>query len=669
VVLPDRCVMEYRHMAASQEGSPRPPGAARPWVVGVAAFLLALLASGALFSGYTALQDTDSYYHLALARRIAREGIPQRLDWARMTVYAERFGDPVLGFHLLLAPFARGQHPEGGALVALALLDAALLGLLAALAAVAIGRAGFVMPFVLVAGSTDVALRLVRLRPELLAVLLLILAGWLAGTGRHRLLGVVAAAFALSYSAVHAFVGCWLLLFLFWGWSRRRWEWSLPLYATLGVGVGLVLHPRFPANVEAFGMLLRVGLGGSSLPGSGGELQPHTTWIAFFAQLGLWGVALAVWAARTPGAPAREVDGRLRDVFGLLGALFGLLYLQSARFSLFAFPCAALWLLFALRARGERVGRTARLFGREVPLALCLAVCALLGIWPWTYQWGNIRGRSVTPQQLANRRHVAASLPAGAKVAADWGYSDLMVFYAPQARYLDVLDPLPMWLARPATFLARQRIWHGEEHDVPWATTVLLDSDYLLVPRFDPEGAGVLQRLAGDPRIEVLDDGPLVLVRWRPGANRLFVRPWRVAPPEVQDTAAALSDGVPYPWDSDARGRAVEGFVDLRRVAGRAPCRVLSTLLPPASAANRWGLAPAGPTAVTIGSVEVARFEGSPQARLTDALYLTLPPRSGPETLTLRTCGSSARDPGGFYFWRADAREDDASSISPAPAR
>ena len=57
-------------------------------------FAIAFAAFWTLYLRYPSLQDTDSYYHLAMAREIARDGVPDALPWARMTAMREAFGDP-----------------------------------------------------------------------------------------------------------------------------------------------------------------------------------------------------------------------------------------------------------------------------------------------------------------------------------------------------------------------------------------------------------------------------------------------------------------------------------------------------------------------------------------------------------------------------------------------
>jgi hypothetical protein len=627
--------------------------------VSAAAFVITLAAALALYGRYTALQDTDSYYHLALARKIAQEGIPEKLEWARMTPYGERFGDPVLGFHLLLAPFAAGENPERSGLVALAVLDAALFAAIAGLAAGAIGWWGLLVPFAVFAGSSEAALRLVRLRPELLALLLFLVAAYLVGRGRYRTFAAISVVFALCYSAVHAWFGVWCLVFVFWGWSRRRWEWGLLLYAALGVGLGLVVHPGFPANLDALAMAFRVGLGGAALAGSGSELRPHSTLVAFLTQLGLLAAFVVLWRARRPAGAPHPDDVRLRDVFGVLSVIFGALYLTSARFSFFAFPLAALWLLWSVKARGETIGGSVDLLNRKIPIGVGLAVCALAAAYPALVSAQTFAGRATAgPDELRfqDRRAMASLLPKGAKVAATWGDTDLLVFYAPQAKYLEVLDPLPMSLARPDAYQAKLRIWGGTERDVPRALATVLDSEYLVASRLKPDQAGLLRRLAGDPRIEILHDGFRLLARWVPGANRPFLRSWSVQPPAVE------AGWTPYPWDTEPRGRSAEGYVDLWRLGEPLPCRTLATEIPPSAEGDRWAIAPAGPTRVSFAGREVLAISGALDAVVGDAIRFSLPPRAAAEMLTVHTCGVREGDPGGFYFWADSSTPSEAQS-------
>jgi hypothetical protein len=100
------------------------------WAGPAAVFVLALVCFGIVFQSLPVLYDTDSYYHLAIARTYARHGIVDSLPWAQLSLLHE-FGDKEVLFHLLLAPVADTADPSAGGRWALALHNAALAAALA----------------------------------------------------------------------------------------------------------------------------------------------------------------------------------------------------------------------------------------------------------------------------------------------------------------------------------------------------------------------------------------------------------------------------------------------------------------------------------------------------------------------------------------------------------
>jgi hypothetical protein len=616
-------------------------------------FLAASLAWLVLYRAFPVLDDSDSYFHLALAREYARNGLPEGLPWAGLTPWASRYGDFQLLFHLYLMPFASGLDPQAGGGLALALLDGALFALLGFLGSRAIGRWGWLLPLAVYATTTEAALRLVRLRPELLALGLILLAALCVARGRYRLLGVVAVLFALAYSAVHAFVGLWLVLFVLWGWRDRRWEWALPLYAVLGTVVGLVVHPQFPANLYSLVLMAQVPFVDAAGLGSGTEILPHTTRIALLSQLGFWCGAALVWLCRRPDPNGAPADAAVhRDVFGVLAAGFGGLYLLHARFALYAFPFAALWLLWQLRARGETVGRRARVFGRAVPTVVGVLVCAALAARPLALQ-AKLYSQRAGAAAAQDRAALGAKIPAGARVAATWRTADLLVFFAPAARYLEVLDPLPLHLANPTAAATLRRVFAGDEPDTPLALAEVLDSDHWVISRGKPDEAGAVVRLVGDPRFEILHDGGRVLARLVPGANRDFVLDWRLVPTGAVWPVPA---GTPttswpsYPRHPAPHLRALEGFVDLTRVTSAEGCVRLVHEIPTGTPGpRRWELAAAGPTEFFLDDQRMLAVPGGRGARLADAVAMALDRvGDGPHRLLVQTCAAERHS--GFYL-------------------
>lgn len=567
------------------------PLSRRVALLGAAAvFALAFAGAVGLHAGST-LHDTDSAFHLAAARAYAQGDVPERFPPLRFSLLGDGFGDKEWLFHRALAPFTWDSSDPRTTLargrLALAFFEALALTAVAVLALRFLGLWGLLVPFGLVVGSTELAWRLVRLRPELSALPLLLAAVWALGTARYRLLGALALVFTLAYTAFQAVLGLAFLTFLLRWWQDRAAPWAALLYPTLGVGLGLVVHPHFPHNLQVWAAQNLSFFELKDALAVGTEIQPNFTDVLLMANLGGW-LGLLVLVRSTepdpdPPQPAAGDAGRhLADAFGVAAVAFGLLYLLMSRFSLYFVPFATLWLLAEIRRRGLRVGRWTRLPGRgRVPLALALGLALLVSLPVAWGELGRYRARtSGGPEdvRLADRDGLAAALPDGARVAADWGSTGLYLLWAPQGRYLNALDPVFMAIPHPERQQALARILEGSEPDVPLTAHATLESDFLA---FSPikQSQALLGRLAEDPRVEPLYRGFHHLYRFVPDRNHAFVLDWRVVPADVELPVTAEFDIRSWPlWPraEAAELRALEGWVDADRVLrGAGECLAL----------------------------------------------------------------------------------------------
>ncbi|HVR28914.1 MAG TPA: hypothetical protein VMS86_05210 [Thermoanaerobaculia bacterium] len=676
------------------EWSP-PPSGTRLWILSfaIAAPLLALF-----FTRNPLLYDNDAYYHLAIARAYFEEGLIDELRWARFSAMAEGFGDKEVLFHLLLAPFAGlAADPVRGGQLALALLLAALFATLAAATRPALGAWSVLLPWWLAFASTELAWRWVRLRPELLSLLLLILALSAIGRRRWRLLGVVAAVYALSYTAFHAFLGLCVAVFLFTGWARRRWEWGLLAYSAAGTGLGLVVHPHFPKNLEIWVLQTLEYFRQRGSLDVGTEISPNYTDVTLMVNLG-WALGILVlWLSSrrpqtAPGADATAAEAtgargtgsagagrhrddqatRLADAFGVAAAAFTLLYLLMSRFSLYAIPFATLWALHALRARGLEIGGWTRLpWSRaRVPLAVAAAVCLAVSFPEARRPWVNhdLRTQAGPDRaRLRDREAFAAALPVGARVAAPWQQTPVYMLWAPQGRYLNVLDPVFLAARDPVRHAVQERVFAGLEPDVPLAVAGPLASGHLAYSPY--AGLDLLTaRLEPDPRVALRHrlHGFNLLWEMIPNRNAAFLLDWRLPPPDQVETlrsgprvgqgspTAAIEDLRLYPRLPPGRGREIEAYVDTRRVDDGSGC---VTLVHPISIPEsmRWQLelAPWGPSTAWLDGEPIAEIAGEPQAVLGRGVTFPLQLEAGEHLLAIHTCpGKDARGPRGFYLRR-----------------
>lgn len=627
--------------------------------------VLAVVLHGALHWG-VGLYDTDGYTHLGLARAYAEEGIPHRVESARFSVMHDGFGDKEWLFHGLLVPAVLWLPPLVDGHVALVVFNVLLALVLASIGRFVVGRWGLLLPFVLPLLSLEMAWRLVRLRPELLALSLMLIA--LVCLAERRPWRLLAATFLFtwSYTAFHALLGVlFVATVLLWSHERARGEilgrgapLRLLLAPPLGAAAALVLHPHFPHNLTIWGIQNVQFFRAKDVLDAGTEIRPNLTSVMLQANLGWWLALLLALGALTRVARGgdlveptesgsdRDRAERLAIVFGTAGAIFALLYLLMSRFSLYAFPLATLTGLSAARAGGWRLGSRWRLPGiGSVPSRPLTIVVVLVALGLGAREWSRFRARAdLGPEKarLAEWQRIGGLLSAETRVAADWRTTGVLAYWAP-ARYLNLLDPVFMAQPHPERHAALRSVLAGEEPDVVGALRGPLESEALAVSvaRAAPD---LLWRLRSDPRLEVLHNGTYLLVR------------------------DATIGGLPAEWIADGwtagegtRARAgadgrVEagasfptGFVDAERFEFEGECFTVSREVRWPDDAAGLEFAPNGPGLLRWNEVVVASVQGGGGAIVGRALRLPLPDRSA-GTLKVSTCRPLHGGRAGFYL-------------------
>ncbi len=629
------------------------------WLAPAVTFVVATLFFGGVFQSLPVLYDTDSYYHLAIARAYARHGIIDTLPWAQLSLLHD-FADKELLFHVVLAPWADTDTATVGGRWALAVLNGLIAAVLTALGQRAIGRRlGWLVPLLVYAGSLDFLGRMIRLRPEVLSLLLLLVAAVCAGSRRYRLLGLVTLLYTLAYTAFHALLGLCGLWFLGRLLHRRRAEWGLLLYPVLGAGAGLVLHPHFPRNLVIWKVQ---SIDFFQLKGTldvGTEIRPHT--------LGEWLDLNLVWLLATPlvvwllrrrksgkptGLSSGGEEGAIdRQIVWWIGAaVFGLLYVQMARFSTYFLPFATLALLSTF-ATPTPTGSPRRYHGLRASglVALLLFGCFRVGV--LLYGLGTARGPVPREGEWAE---FGRRVPAGATVAAEWGSTHLYMFWAPQAAFLNVLDPIFMAVPFPEAHRALRGLFDGREPDIASVLHRDLLSDHIALSRYHRPQL-VTERLAHDPRLRLRHDGYTLLYEVVGDVTGQFVLDWTVLPKglHLPPDPARPPAGDPYPRASQPRLRDLEAYVDGGRMMGAEDrCIAFAHSLQPAESASGFRLAPYGPSRVWIDDRLAIAVDEPLLARLGDEHTLPFETAGGDRLLTVLTCRAQPGDPAGFFLRR-----------------
>jgi hypothetical protein len=614
-------------------------------------FLLGFIFFCYFFSKIPLLHDGDSYYHLAVARLYAQKGIVDHLDWARFSVMNPGFGDKEFLFHLLLMPFVFWLPADLGGKIALALLNATSAAVIANLSIRAIGKWGVFIPVWAFGTSAAFFLRMSRLRPEILSLLILMCVGWVASRQKYRWLILFSALYALSYTAFHVLIGLSIGWFIICGWIDQRWEWRLPIYTILGSAIGLLIHPHFPSNLHIWAIQNIDFFILKNQIGVGNEIQPAAITTIFSLNFG-WLLGLIIFWRSTQRSPIPSKLTGPESIFLINAIAFSLLYLLMQRFSIYCIPFVTLAVLFWIKRRHRQIGNWTYLpWHGRVPFMLTFCICLVTSIFSSWYVYVNLSDHGVFDS--AHRRDWEALgkvIPDNAQVAAPWDAAEIYVWAAPQAYYINLLDPVFMVKAYPKLHSIQQKIWDGTEPDVPLAVKLHLNSDYIVFPY--RKHLQLYRRLSADPRVRLLYRGYTAVFGINPKANHQFITDWEmVADSEGRPPRNETSDlnRVGAAGRGDKKNSVYDGYVSIRDRKGSNSCVDMAhveTIQEPVRV--EYELAAYGGFSFRLNNNLVLSNAMPGKATLGEGVRFRLDLEAGQHTFRVRTCSHEGRI--GFYL-------------------
>lgn len=409
-------------------------------------FALVMLVVGPLVLNAPATVTIDGYYHIKMAQWIAREGPFVDIRWLPLTVLGEHGPDHHWLWHVLLVPFTWFGDLFDGLRWGLVVTAAAVP---AALTAIALAMRLPMAPLVALLACTGALImpgRLLMLRAQNLALVLMVLALVALVRRRHLLLCVVATVFMLSYHGAMilvAFVAMHLVLVAL---MERRFDYRAPLAVAVGLLGGLVLTPWFPGNVE---YLLFHALYKTSNPNAvtvGSEwLVPGMAHILREA----WPAHLALLVGVVALAARRVRPSAETALWLCITALMFALYTSAWRFAEYYAPIAVITGALALRD-SFAAGPPARAvrYALVAATALVIAIEGGLGL-------AVVRDRAqFIPAKLAIVSQEIRDRARPGDITFNTGWEDFVFLFYNDAntRYVNGLDPNYLAYADPARF-------------------------------------------------------------------------------------------------------------------------------------------------------------------------------------------------------------------------
>ena len=465
------------------------------------------------------LWDTDSYLHAAIGLHYRVHGIFEPPPWGRFSMTSWG-GDKDFLYHVALIPFTAGDLATG-ARVALAAVSALLIGVLTLVFARRETVWALVLPWWLYATSVPFFLRIIRLRPDVASLILLLLLCEAVVRRRFALGAAAAMAYALAYTPFQVPVGLAVIWLLADRLESGRWEWRLPAWIVAGVVAGLLVRPHplenlrlwFAQNVTFYGLVGKLDLGEEVGAPRIARLFPLIAgWLIGMA-------ALAVTARRKPTAPdePRPVPRWEWIAYACLLGVFVLLYARMSKMALYPYPIALATLLRWNACRSRRISAWA---APALAVGVAVAFPALAD--PTLLSMLGLKGEIFNEADLAR---FGRAVPPGARVAATWGDAEEFVFFAPQGRYLNVYDSTFMYVPYPALWEAQASLFAGRDPDIVSTIRGPLQSDYLAFNAVRMT-QGFLDRTRQDPRLRLVYGGYTALLAYDASGESAFVTDW-----------------------------------------------------------------------------------------------------------------------------------------------
>lgn len=316
------------------------------WAVGAAIFLLALMIAFVLLTRTDGFIGTDDYYHTRIAAQIIEQN-SLRLDfsWLPMTILStDQFVDHHLLYHIYLAPFMAVGGITGAKLAQSIIFGAIAVACWSLLRTLNV-RYAWLWTIGIIALSTPFLYRMLMIRTQGAAVLLLLITLQVLFQRRYLWLILLAFAFTWLYNGfvlLPAIVGLYAVA----SWiTDRHILWRPIAFAVAGIALGLVINPYFPQNIAFILDHLgeKVDIGSSVRVGN--EWYPYTTGELMENSLG----ALIAMAAGVLAGSFRKLGRDQIETTLLFVALLTLYMVFRSRRFIEYYPifallfCAAAW--------------------------------------------------------------------------------------------------------------------------------------------------------------------------------------------------------------------------------------------------------------------------------------------------------------------------------------
>jgi hypothetical protein len=462
----------------------------------IAFFLIALIISGLIQYNVLSPNDSDTAYHVAVGRLIARHGILHSFPWTPFSWLSSHYADKELLFHLLFVPFASVNWILASKIVG-TLCGAVFLWTMYFILEREKVRLASIWAIAPLAASSYFIFRFTIVRPFLLSVALAALILWAARREKLPALVIAAALYPWLYVAfwqlplmmlVIAEAGRYL--------SAKKVSFRPALIAFSAILLSVFLHPNgkeliMTSWVNMTEMFIKNTLGSRANFEMGNELLPFQLqeWLAWMVPTASIMVAASILAWRE-----RKQD-RLGVTFTLAALVFFIFTLKSGKFAEYLIPFSVLSLALSSHQIKWKWFSQFIVVGS---LGLSLLLGPELAIDAFKHQ-------EDLPEMIWP--YLREQIPPGAQVfTAEWDFTGCYLLALPERKFIVALDPTFFFKQNPQLY----NEWFDIIRNAPKNSAQLIrthfHSRYVISPN-NPSRYLLLYRLVSSPGVRVLLSG------------------------------------------------------------------------------------------------------------------------------------------------------------------
>jgi hypothetical protein len=411
------------------------------WLQGLALYLLCFAILSAIIFASPGFLGTDDYYHARLSAQIIdQKRLAIEFPWLPMTILSPRqFVDHHLLYHLYIAPWTSLAGINGAKLATVSIAAGVFLASWGLMRQIGVRHPVF-WTLALFGLSVPFLYRMLMIRTQGASLLLLILALMFLFKRRYRWLVVLGFAYTWLYNGFVLLLG-FVVLYTAAQWiAERRIEWQSVFYCALGIGLGLVINPYFPQNIQFIldHLLAKVDLDSSVRVGN--EWYPYTTGALMQNSAGAL-LALALAFLRSSFSERRR--DTIENTLLMVALLTLFMVLRSRRFIEY-YPAFALLLCAAAWGRDGFLLPQVRWL---VPAGGFTVLALFAGI-TLTDVYDDARAARDVETFSGASAWLQTNTPPGSMIfQTDWDDFTRLFYYNTQNIYLVGLDPTYLQLA------------------------------------------------------------------------------------------------------------------------------------------------------------------------------------------------------------------------------